>query len=139
MRNKQAKQSQNCYKCTAGHKSFLHPTTRSNEWMPLKLRKIEGEEIQFSNSSINNMYMEGTEETENDLCRDPEQGTRTPDTVQEIDALKAQIEYLEQEVMYLYSIHTRGQEKIKKLQNDKNALNNTIYRMKPKLNKNAET
>ena len=29
--NKRAKQTQNRYKCTAGHTSFLHPTVHSNE------------------------------------------------------------------------------------------------------------
>ena len=131
--NKRAKRSQNRYKCTAGHTSFLHPTTRSTDWMPSKLRKREDEEELFSNSTINDEHMEGTQEIENELFRDPERVTRTPDTVQEIDALKAQIEDLEREVMILNSMHTQGQEKIKKLQNDKNALNNTIHRMKREL------
>ena len=95
MRKQVSKAKSKLPQFTVGHTIFLHPTTCSNDWMPSKLRKTDGEKVKFSNSIINNVCMEGTEEIENELWDDPKQSTIMSDKVKEIYVLKVQIEDLE--------------------------------------------
>lgn len=126
--NKRAKKTQKRYKCTAGHTSFLHPTVHKKEWMPSKKSNFCGVGQSTSNCEIgnNNDMIDIDFSLNNEFGITVQPAEELPceyvenyDVRDTIDSLKAEIEI--------------ATNKLNKMQDEKNALNKIIHRLRCKI------